>query len=152
MSADSMDQLVSLCKRRGFFYPSWQIYGGLQGVYDYGPMGVELRQNLLNTWWRDIVHLSANVYGVQSSILSHQRALHYSGHCQTFHDLLVDCRSCKGRWRHDHLIDNNCPGCGSTDLTEPRAFNLMFATQTGPVAKKYVVGAHPALSQMQFDH
>jgi len=129
-----MEDLVSLCKRRGFFYPSWQLYGGLQGFYDYGPMGAELRKNLQDTWWQDMVHARDDVLGVHSSILSHRKALFYSGHEDTFHDLMVDCKQCKARWRHDHLTSPHCPDCNSTELTEPRAFNLMFSTQIGPVA------------------
>ncbi len=133
MPAKTMDQLVALCKRRGFIYPSSTLYGGLQGVYDYGPMGIELKKNLQQTWWRDMVHHRDDMHGVDASILSHKMTLHYSGHADTFSDLMVDCKSCKARWRADHEKEGLCPKCGSTDITEPRPFNLMFQTQVGPV-------------------
>ena len=132
MPAQSMDQLVALCKRRGFVFPASDIYGGLQGVYDYGPLGVELKNNLKNAWWRAVVHQRDDVEGLDSAILTNRNVLHYSGHEDTFADPLVDCRACKARWRADHL-DGRCPNCGSDDLTEPRPFNLMFKTTIGPV-------------------
>ena len=132
MPAQSMDQLVALCKRRGFIFPASDIYGGLQGVYDYGPLGVELKNNLKNAWWRAVVYQRDDVEGLDSAILTNRNVLHYSGHEDTFADPLVDCRACKSRWRADHL-DGRCPNCGSDDLTEPRPFNLMFKTTIGPV-------------------
>ena len=132
MPAKSMDELVALCKRRGFIYPASDIYGGLQGVYDYGPLGVELKNNLKSAWWRAIVYQRDDVEGLDSAILTNRNVLHYSGHEDTFADPLVDCRACKSRWRADHL-DGRCPNCGSDDLTEPRPFNLMFRTTIGPV-------------------
>ena len=133
MPAQSLDQIVSLCKRRGFIFQASQLYGGLQGIYDYGPMGVELKRNLTNTWWQDMVYGRDDIEGLDSAILTHQKTLQHSGHEATFTDPMVDCRTCKARWRADHLTDQTCPGCGSTDLTEPRAFNLMLRTQLGPV-------------------
>ena len=132
MPAKSMDELVALCKRRGFIYPASDIYGGLQGVYDYGPLGVELKNNLKSAWWRAIVYQRDDVEGLDSAILTNRNVLHYSGHEDTFADPMVDCRACKSRWRADHL-DGRCPNCGSDDLTEPRPFNLMFKTTIGPV-------------------
>ena len=132
MPAQSMDELVALCKRRGFIFPASDIYGGLQGVYDYGPLGVELKNNLKSAWWRAIVHQRDDVEGLDSAILTNRNVLRYSGHEDTFADPLVDCRACKSRWRADHL-DGRCPKCGSDDLTEPRPFNLMFRTMIGPV-------------------
>ncbi len=132
MPAQSMDELVALCKRRGFIFPASDIYGGLQGVYDYGPLGVELKNNLKAAWWRAIVYQRDDVEGLDSAILTNRQVLHYSGHEDTFADPLVDCRACKSRWRADHL-DGRCPRCGSDDLTEPRPFNLMFRTAIGPV-------------------
>ena len=132
MPAQSMDELVALCKRRGFIFPASDIYGGLQGVYDYGPLGVELKNNLKAAWWRAVVHQRDDVEGLDSAILTHRQVLHHSGHEDTFADPLVDCRGCKSRWRADHL-DGRCPRCGSDDLTEPRPFNLMFRTAIGPV-------------------
>jgi len=134
MPAPTLDAIVSLCKRRGFIFPSSQIYGGIQGCYDYGPMGVELKNHLKNTWWRDMVHMRDDVEGLDASILTHRKTLHYSGHEATFTDPMVDCRACQSRHRADHLVNQTCPNCGSTDLTEPRPFNLMFQTQVGPIA------------------
>lgn len=133
MVATSMEQLVSLCKRRGFIFQNADIYGGLQGVYDYGPLGVELKNNLKAAWWRSMVYERDDVEGLDAAILTNQKVLHYSGHEDTFSDPMVDCKKCKGRFRADHLKDNKCPNCGSTDLTEPRPFNLMFKTAIGPV-------------------
>jgi glycyl-tRNA synthetase len=128
-----MEQLVSLCKRRGFIFPGSEIYGGLQGTYDYGPLGVELKNNLKRLWWKHNVYERDDVEGIETAILMNRNVWVYSGHEETFVDPLVDCRHCKGRFRADHIGDT-CPSCGSKDLTEPRAFNLMFKTQIGPVA------------------
>ena len=133
MPAQSMEELVALCKRRGFVYQASEIYGGLQGVYDYGPLGVELKNNLKAAWWRSMVYERDDVEGLDSAILTNPKLLRYSGHEETFADPLVDCRKCKSRWRADHLEGENCPSCGSRDLTEPRPFNLMFKTNVGPV-------------------
>ncbi len=132
MSAKSMDELVSLCKRRGFIFQSSEIYGGLQGMYDFGPLGVELKNNLKNTWWKSMVYERDDVEGLDASILTNQLVLNYSGHEDTFTDPLVDCKSCKSRWRADQ-IEDTCPNCGSKDLTDPRPFNLMFKTNVGPL-------------------
>jgi glycyl-tRNA synthetase len=128
-----MEELVSLCKRRGFVFQSGEVYGGLQGVYDYGPLGVELKNNLKNSWWSSMVYERDDIEGLDASILSKQELFKYSGHEETFSDPLVDCRSCKSRWREDLVKDGKCLSCGSTDLTEARAFNLMFRTPMGPV-------------------
>lgn len=128
-----MEDLVSLCKRRGFIYQTNEIYGGIQGLYDYGPLGVELKNNIKQSWWSSIVYERDDVEGLDSSILTNPLVLKYSGHEQTFSDPLVDCRACKARWRHDHLDNLKCPSCGSADLTDPRPFNLMFKTNIGPV-------------------
>ena len=133
MSATTMEQLVSLCKRRGFIFQNADIYGGMQGVYDYGPLGVELKNNLKAAWWRSMVYERDDVEGLDAAILTNRKVLKYSGHEDTFSDPMVDCKKCKGRFRADHLTDGKCPLCGSTDLTDPRPFNLMFKTQTGPV-------------------
>lgn len=133
MAAISMDQLVSLCKRRGFIFQNSDIYGGLQGVYDYGPLGVELKNNLKAAWWRAMVYERDDIEGLDAAVLTNQKVLHYSGHEDTFSDPMTDCRKCKGRFRADHIKDGKCPNCGSTDLTEPRPFNLMFKTAIGPV-------------------
>ena len=133
MPAKTMDELVALCKRRGFIFQNADIYGGLQGVYDFGPLGVELKNNLKAAWWRSMVYERDDVEGLDAAILTNQKVLQYSGHEDTFSDPLVDCRSCKSRHRADHLTSPNCPNCGSDDLTEPRPFNLMFKTAMGPV-------------------
>ena len=127
-----MDELVSLCKRRGFIFQSSEIYGGLQGMYDFGPLGVELKNNLKSAWWKSMVYERDDVEGLDASILTNQLVLNYSGHEDTFTDPLVDCRSCKSRWRADQ-IEDSCPNCGSQDLTDPRPFNLMFKTNVGPL-------------------
>ena len=134
MVAQSMDSLVSLSKRRGFIFQSNNIYGGLQGVYDFGPLGVELKKNIRESWWSDIVYKNENIFGLDASILTHPLVLNYSGHEETFTDPLVDCKDCKARHRADFINDSKCPLCGSTSLTEPRDFNLMFKTNIGPVA------------------
>ena len=129
MTAKNMDELVALCKRRGFIFQSNEIYGGIQGVYDFGPLGVELKNNLKNSWWSSIVYDRDDVEGIDASILTHPDVLKYSGHEDTFTDPLVDCKSCGERFRADQVPDY----CKEDDLTEPRQFNLMFKTNIGPV-------------------
>ncbi len=124
-----MDELVALCKRRGFIYQSAEIYGGLQGVYDYGPLGVELKNNLKNSWWRSMIYENDNIEGIDAAILTNPLILKYSGHEDTFSDPMVDCKSCNLRFRADQVPDS----CKKEDLTEPRQFNLMFKTNVGPV-------------------
>lgn len=133
MSAKNLDEIVSFCKRRGFIFQSGEIYGGLQGVYDYGPLGVELKNNLKAAWWRANVYERDDVVGLDASILTHQMVLKYSGHEDTFSDNMVDCYDCKRRWRADHVVDGKCEQCGSKKLTDPRPFNMMFKTRVGPV-------------------
>ena len=133
MTAENMEDLVSLCKRRGFIFQSNDIYGGMKGLYDFGPMGVELKLNLKSAWWKSIVYERDDVEGLDSTILTSPIVLKYSGHEDTFSDPLVDCKKCKSRWRADQLEDGKCPNCKSTDLTDPRPFNLMFKTAIGPV-------------------
>ena len=128
-----MEELVALCKRRGFIFQTNEIYGGLQGVYDYGPLGIELKNNLKQAWWGEMVYDRDDVEGLDSAILTNPSVLKYSGHEDTFSDPLVDCRSCKSRWREDQLQDLNCPACNSRDLTESRPFNLMLKTNIGPI-------------------
>jgi len=134
MPAQTMESLVNLCKRRGFIFQSSDIYGGLQGVYDYGPLGVELKNNLKAAWWRAMVYERDDIEGLDASILTHRSVLKHSGHEATFSDPMVDCRKCKSRWRADQVKDGKCEKCGAADLTEPRPFNLMFKTTVGPVA------------------
>ena len=133
MVSKNMEELVSLCKRRGFIFQSNEIYGGLQGVYDYGPLGVELKNNLKLSWWKSMIYERDDVEGLDASILTGKQVLKHSGHEDTFSDPLVDCKSCNHRFRADQHNDNKCPQCGSIDLTEPRPFNLMFKTAVGPV-------------------
>ena len=134
MPAKTMESLVNLCKRRGFIFQSSDIYGGLQGVYDYGPLGVELKNNLKAAWWRAMVYERDDIEGLDAAILTHKSVLKHSGHEATFSDPMVDCRKCKSRWRADQIKDGKCEKCGSADLTEARPFNLMFKTTVGPVA------------------
>lgn len=129
----TMDEIISLCKRRGFIFQASDIYGGLQGVYDFGPLGVELKNNLKAAWWRSIVYERDDVEGIDSSIVTHRMTLAYSGHEDTFTDPMVDCKQCKHRMRADHVVDHACDKCGSKDLTEPRNFNLMLRTNLGPI-------------------
>ena len=128
-----MEELVALCKRRGFIFQSNEIYGGMQGLYDYGPLGVELKNNLKHAWWTSMVYDRDDVEGLDASILTAPNVLKHSGHEDTFTDPMVDCKSCQSRWRADQLKDSTCPSCGSKDLTEPRPFNLMFKTSVGPI-------------------
>jgi glycyl-tRNA synthetase len=130
-----MEKIVSLCKRRGFVFQSSEIYGGLNGVWDYGPLGTELKRNLKDFWWRAMVHERDDVVGLDGAILTHPAALKASGHVEGFSDPMVDCRSCKAHLRADQLSDKKqCPVCGGKDLTEPRQFNLMFETHVGAAA------------------
>ena len=128
-----MEKVVSLCKRRGFIFPSAEIYGGFRSTYDYGPLGVLMLRNVRNAWWRSMVQMRTDIVGLETAILGPPAIWAASGHLETFTDPLVDCKSCRERWREDK-IDGVCPNCGSRDLTEARAFNLMFKTQAGPVA------------------
>ncbi len=127
-----MEKIVSLCKRRGFIFQGSEIYGGLANTWDYGPYGTELKRNIKEAWWQANVRARADMVGLDAAILMHPKVWEASGHTQNFSDLSVDCKNCKKRWRPDH-IQGKCPECGSTDLTEPRTFNLMFKTYQGPV-------------------
>lgn len=143
-----IEDIVSLCKRRGFIFPASEIYGGLQGIYDYGPLGVELKNNLKAAWWQKMVYERDDVEGLDAAILTHPLTLFYSGHQDTFTDPMVDCRNCKKRFRADHLQDNRCEACGSTDLTPPRPFNLMLQTQLGPIADhRHIAYLRPETAQ-----
>ena len=149
MAAPNIETIVSLAKRRGFVFPSSEIYGGLGSAWDYGPLGVELSNNVKQAWWRWVVHERDDVEGLDSSLILHRLVWKYSGHEATFNDLLVDCRKCKDRFRPDKLSDELasltagqsmppgivCPSCGSSDWTEPRPFNTMLQTRLGAVAE-----------------
>ena len=129
-----MEKVVALCKRRGFVYPSSEIYGGLQALYDYGPYGVALKRNIRELWWRHTVEMRDDVVGLESTIIMHPEVWVASGHVAGFSDPLVECLGrCKKRWRADHLDGSGkCPECGGP-LSPPRQFNLMFKTHVGPV-------------------
>jgi glycyl-tRNA synthetase len=154
MPASSLETIVSLCKRRGFVFPSSSVYGGLGSTWDYGPLGVELKNNVKRAWWRSVVHERDDMEGLDAAILMNRLVWKYSGHEATFSDPMMDCRACKARPRADHVFvaqkgsdpkglveinaaiaakDLACPKCGSKDLTEARPFNLMFRTSVGPV-------------------
>jgi glycyl-tRNA synthetase len=158
-----VETMVSLAKRRGFIYQSSEVYGGVNAIYDYGPLGVALRRNIKDLWWRHMVDTRHDVVGLESAIIMHPRVWEASGHVSNFTDPLVDCKTCKSRWRADHLktkaeltgegdLPDNftpaarkalekarsddvwvCPNCGSQDFSESRQFNLMFKTFLGPV-------------------
>ena len=132
MSSVDMETIVSLCKRRGFIFQSSEIYGGAGGCWDYGPLGVELKRNVKEAWWKAMVHDRDDVVGIDASILMNPQVWVASRHVQQFSDPLVDCKACKNRFRADHVQGNRCPDCGG-ELTEPRMFNLMFKTFMGPV-------------------
>ena len=139
----TIEKIVSLCKRRGFVFQSSEIYGGFSAVYDYGPLGVELKNNLSQLWWKEMTQNHENIVGLDSGILMHPEIWEASGHVGAFNDPLVDCKHCKSRYRADEINKNinnqkwgeiKCPSCGTTgNLTEPRQFNLMFKTHVGPV-------------------
>ncbi|HLZ21065.1 MAG TPA: glycine--tRNA ligase [Ktedonobacterales bacterium] len=136
---DRMQEIISLCKRRGFIFPSSEIYGGLNAVFDYGPLGVEFKNNVKRAWWDALTRMRDDVVGLDASILMARRVWQASGHEEVFTDPLVDCTNCKARFRADHVEEmsgdpNVCPNCGMRGtLTEPRKFNLMFKTYVGPV-------------------
>ncbi len=127
-----LEKVTNLAKRRGFIFQSAEIYGGFRSTYDYGPLGVNMLRNVKQAWWRTMVQGRTDVVGLDAAILGPPAVWAASGHLETFTDPLVDCKKCKERWREDK-IDGVCPNCGSTEFTEPRAFNLMFKTQAGPV-------------------
>ena len=131
----TMDEVTALAKRRGFIFQSSEIYGGINGFWDYGPLGAILKRNVKDAWWRDTVELRDDVVAFDSSIIMHPLTWQASGHVDQFHDVLVDCKVCKHRFRLDHLKDTSkCPDCGSKDsFTEPRNFSLMMKTQVGPM-------------------
>ncbi|MFB0559265.1 MAG: glycine--tRNA ligase [Dehalococcoidales bacterium] len=145
-----MEKIVSLCRRRGFIFPSSEIYGGLSSCWDYGPLGVELKQNIKQAWWRAVVQERDDMVGLDASIMMHPQTWAASGHLQGFTDPLVECKNCHLRWRSDDLKDNNCPSCGG-ELTEPRLFNLMFKTFMGPIEESAnVVYLRPETAQGMF--
>jgi glycyl-tRNA synthetase len=132
--APNIDTIVSLAKRRGFVFPSSEVYGGLGSAWDYGPLGVELCNNVKQAWWRWLVYERDDIEGIDSSIILNRLVWKYSGHEATFNDWLIDCRKCKGRFRADKIVENKCPSCGASDWTEARPFNTMLQTKLGAVA------------------
>ena len=153
MSAENIETVVNLSKRRGFVFPSSDIYGGLGSSWDYGQLGVELANNIKQDWWRWLVYERDDIEGIDSSIIQNRLVWKYSGHEDTFSDPMIDCRECKSRWRADKMdaLENlseaemkkaieagevKCPNCGSNDLTEPRPFNLMFRTTVGAASEE----------------
>ena len=131
----TMDKIVSLCKRRGFVFQSSEIYGGLSSAWDYGPLGVELKRNIQNFWWKAMTRMNDNIVGLDAAIMMHPKVWEASGHVENFSDPLVDCKACKARFRADQIdLTAPCPNCGGKrTFTEPRDFNLMFSTNLGPV-------------------
>ena len=130
----SLEDIVSLCKRRGFIYQGSEIYGGLSGTWDYGPLGVTLKRNIMNLWWQMFIDGRDDMYGVDAAILMNQKVWQASGHVDTFTDPLVECSNCKGRFRADKIDTSKCPTCGQEGtFGEARAFNMMFKTNAGPV-------------------
>jgi glycyl-tRNA synthetase len=147
------EKIVNLTKRRGFVFPSAEIYGGFRSTYDYGPVGVLMLRNVKNAWWRSTVQMRTDVVGIDAAILSPPAVWEASGHLANFTDPLVDCRKCGARHRQDKLDDpNTCPSCGTTgELTEPRQFNLMFKTHAGPVENEGAVAyLRPETAQGMF--
>src|SRR5829696_2340016 len=172
--AATMEKIVALCKRRGFVFPGSDIYGGLANTWDYGPLGVELKNNVKQLWWRTFVQRRRDMVGIDAGILMHPRVWEASGHVVNFNDPLVDCKTCKARFRADHLIEERlgqqaegktpeemskilaeanlaCPKCGNRTLTEARQFNMMFRTTIGPVEETGVqVYLRPETAQAIF--
>jgi len=169
-----MEKIVALCKRRGFVFPGSEIYGGLANTWDFGPLGAELRNNIKQLWWRTFVQLRRDMVGLDGGILMHPRIWEASGHVVNFNDPLVDCKTCKSRFRADHLIEERlelhadgkspdelsamlkeanlaCPKCGNRTLTDARQFNMMFRTTIGPVEESGVqVYLRPETAQAIF--
>ncbi len=129
----TLDTIISLTKRRGYVFQDSEIYGGQAAVYDYGPMGVELKRNLKDRWWSDYVHGRADMEGLDSAIIMKPDVWKTSGHVDHFKDPLVECKNCHSRYREDQLTTENCPNCGLDEFTDPRHYNLMFRTFIGPV-------------------
>src|SRR5665213_4061822 len=131
----SLEDIVSLCKRRGFIYQGSEVYGGLAGTWDYGPLGVALKRNIMDLWWKTFVDDREDMLGVDAAILMNQKVWQASGHVDTFTDPLVECSNCKSRFRADKIDTSKCPTCGlKGTFGEPRQFNMMFKTKVGPVS------------------
>lgn len=142
MSKVQLEDIVSLCKRRGFIFQGSEVYGGLAGTWDYGPLGLALKKNIQNLWWKTFVDNRDDIYGVDAAILMNQKVWQASGHATGFNDPLVECRNCKARLREDHIENNKCPNCGKVgEFSEPKQFNMMFKTFVGPVSSHSIKGA-----------
>lgn len=150
--AVSMETLVSLCKRRGFVFQSSEIYGGIGGFWDYGPLGVELKNNIKRAWWRAMVQERDDIVGIDAAIIMNPMVWQASGHVDTFTDPLVECRNCHHRFRADQLTSDACPNCGQRGtMTEPRQFNLLFKTHVGPVEEDASIAyLRPETAQAMF--
>jgi glycyl-tRNA synthetase len=129
---DLLQKVTALAKRRGIIFPNSEIYGGIGGFYDYGPVGVEMKNNLKRYWWKNMVDKRENVVGIDGTIITHPKVWEASGHVENFGDEVVECKKCHRRFREDE-IDDKCPNCGSTEFTEPRSYNLLFETYIGVV-------------------
>jgi glycyl-tRNA synthetase len=146
----NMDKIVSLARRRGFIFPSSEIYGGLSGCWDYGPLGVELKRNVKRAWWQAVVQERDDIVGMDTSILMHPQVWQASGHLEQMVDLLVECKNCHMRWRADELTEQKCPSCGG-ELTAERMFNVMFKTFIGPVEEEAnIIYLRPETAQGMF--
>ena len=131
-----MDKLISLCKRRGFIYPSSEIYGGITGIWDYGPLGVELKRNIKKEWWKSMVQLREDVVGIDASVIMNPKVWEASGHIEAFVDPLIECKNCHERFRADHIKDLTCPSCQTKDsFTPQKMFNLMLKAGKNNVGK-----------------
>src|SRR5664279_4816704 len=141
MAEVKLEDIASLCNRRGFIYQGSDVYGGLAGTWDYGPLGVQLKRNILNLWWKTFVEDRDDMYGVDAAILMNQKVWQASGHVDTFTDPLVECSNCRGRFRADKLENpNKCPTCGKEGtFGSARQFNMMFKTFVGPSGQDEVM-------------
>ena len=149
--ADLMDNITSLAKRRGFIFPGSDIYGGLANSWDYGPLGVELKNNIKQEWWKRFVHQRSDIVGIDAALLMNPKVWEASGHLQNFSDPLVECKKCHARFREDHIVNNVCASCGSRDFTPAKQFNLMLKTFLGPAEEQAnVVYFRPETAQAMF--
>jgi len=128
---DLLEKVTALAKRRGIIYPNSEIYGGIGGFYDYGPVGVEMKNNLKRYWWKEMVDRREDVVGIDGTIITHPKVWEASGHIQNFSDEVIECKKCHQRFRSEDITEEKCPNCGSRDFTEPRSYNILFETEVG---------------------
>ncbi|MBI1984876.1 MAG: glycine--tRNA ligase [Candidatus Wildermuthbacteria bacterium] len=148
---DLMQKIVSLAKRRGFIFPSSEIYGGLANSFDYGPLGVELKNNIKQEWWKRFVHQRTDIVGIDAALLMNPKVWEASGHIAGFNDPLVECKKCHTRFREDQIANNVCSSCKSKDFTPAKQFNLMLKTFLGPVeSNENIVYFRPETAQAMF--